>query len=84
MDQGFLGLMNRAFDSLQLLRNLKAGLPQFNHRDHGTQMPIGATQALQNLRVGFVLHGLIIYPLGEDMGKAELCRTDSGLPDLWN
>lgn len=38
-----LGVRNRLFDRLHLLRNLEAGLPRLNHLDGGTKMAISAS-----------------------------------------
>ncbi len=51
VNQGFFGILNRAFDRLELLRKLMTGPALFDHFDDHPQMPIGAFEALDNRRM---------------------------------
>lgn len=44
-DQGTLGLMDRFFHCLQLLRDIQAGTPLLQHEDGAAQVPTGSAQA---------------------------------------
>jgi len=56
MDQRLFGVLDRALDRLQLLRNFRAWSPLFDHFDDLLQMPVGAPEALHDLRMVVVVH----------------------------
>jgi len=56
MDQRLFGVLDRALDRLQLLRNFGTWPPLFDHRNDLLQMSISAPEALQDLRVIAVVH----------------------------
>ncbi|KPH76448.1 hypothetical protein AE618_23335 [Bosea vaviloviae] len=54
LDQRLLSLSDRALDRLQLLGDVKAGAPGFDHLDDLAQMTVGSLQPLYDGRVSFV------------------------------
>src|SRR5262249_13900305 len=56
MDQRLFGVLDRALDRLQLLRNFGTCSPLFDHRNDLLQMSVSAPEALQDLRVIAVVH----------------------------
>eukprot|EP01042_Synura_sphagnicola_P018570 gene18571-biopygen18369 len=71
LDQGLLGLPDRALDRLQLLGDLEAGTPGLDHLDDLAQMPIRALQPFDDGGMGFVDMGCghdFSYPPGLKAG----------------
>lgn len=68
LDQGFLGLLNRFFHRLQLLRDIKAASSLHQHFYCAAQVSAGFAQAFDDGRMGGMcmrlFHGQF-YPLGE-------------------
>jgi hypothetical protein len=48
VNQGFFGIINRAFDGLQLLSKLMAWPALFDHLNDHAEMAIGPFEALDN------------------------------------
>lgn len=46
LDQCFLGLLDRFFDSLQLLGDIYARTAFLQHGDHAGQVPVGALESV--------------------------------------
>ena len=71
LDQRFLGLGNGFLDGMQLLRDIEAGPPPFDHADNVAQMAFRPLQPVQNVGVAamevLIVHGNVCYPPGEDM-----------------
>jgi hypothetical protein len=57
LDQRLLGLRNGPFDRMELLGNVEAGSARLDHFDDPAQMPLGAFEPLDDLRVCFVKMG---------------------------
>lgn len=55
VDQGLLGVAQRAFYGLQLLRNVDARAPFFDHRNDRAQMPFGTFQPCDDFRVACMM-----------------------------
>jgi hypothetical protein len=51
VDQGLLGIHDRALDGLQLLRKLHAGSSFFDHTDDDLQVTVGALEPLDDVRM---------------------------------
>lgn len=71
-DQCFFGFSDRFFDSVKLLRNIKAGTPGFNHFNRAAQVAIGAFEPQNDVGMGCVLVSfthIVCYPPGEDIVK---------------
>lgn len=54
LDQRLLGLPDRTLDRLQLLGDVEAGAPGFDHLDDLAQMTVSPLQPLDDGRVSFV------------------------------
>ena len=54
VDQRLLGLRNGLLDRMQLLGNVEARTPRFDHVDDAVQVTFGAPQALDDFRMGLV------------------------------
>ena len=57
LDQGALGLSHRAFDRVELLRQIQAGAAFLNHGDHAAQMT-------PPRRRRFTMAGWVAWPVG--------------------
>jgi hypothetical protein len=71
VDQRFLGVVDRVLDRLELLSELEAGPPPFDHADDRLKMPLRASEAADDLGMVLVLHGRIPvlgtdYPIPPD------------------
>jgi hypothetical protein len=60
VNQGFLGVLNRAFDSLQLLGKLVAWSPLFDHLYDLAKMAIGSLETLDDR--GMVMRHSLFHP----------------------
>jgi len=58
VDQLTLGLGDRAFDSLKLLREIEAGTSLIKHGQDRSQMTVGPLQAFDDFGVSGMLHGV--------------------------
>jgi hypothetical protein len=56
VDQRLFGVLDRALDRLQLLRNFGAWPALFDHFDDLAQMTVGALEPLRDFRVIAVAH----------------------------
>jgi hypothetical protein len=64
VNQGFLGILNRAFDCLQLLGKLVAWSALLDHRDNHAEMAVGALETLDDR--GMVMRHWVFSSRGRD------------------
>ena len=56
LDQDALGLADRLFHRMELLRQVGAGPPFLHHADDLLKMPVGPLQPIDDVRMAFVTH----------------------------
>jgi hypothetical protein len=60
MDQGLFGIVDRIFDRLKLLGKGEARPAFLDHFNDHVKVPVGALEALDDLRMALVRHGFPI------------------------
>jgi hypothetical protein len=67
MDQGFLGILDRALDRLQLLGDLQTRPVVFDHFDDGLKVTVGALQAPYDCGMILVRHSIFLLSYRQDI-----------------